>query len=281
MKYFVQWACSALCAISFSVQATTLVYKSFDDIVSESDGIVVGTVVNIKASLDSEGEIFTYVTLEDIDVLNGEVSGNALTLRLQGGEVDNEGVLILGSPSFTKNERVVVFVEGNGQRIVPIVGWNQGLFKLKTDKTTGNKIVTDGLGNQIFGIQNSHVVKESRFSSEANIIGKPELKNEQKSGMGSGGESDNGITNKKATKVLTKRIGTMTEGQFIAEIRSRLTVRKKHSRLIRSVTSSLASANRKFDGVTKKGSKALFNAEQSFVNPVLPRGGKPKATEDH
>lgn len=165
--------------LAVSVQPTTLIYKSVDDLVKESDGIVMGTVKKIEAHMNQEGEINTYVTFGNLKLLKGSYQGKEFTLRMEGGLVEKAikgkkekeriGLLVHGSPTFQTNERVVLFVQGNGRNIVPLVGWGQGLFRIKETKT-GKKIITDDLGNRVFSIKEGHVLKEKRFSPTARVV---------------------------------------------------------------------------------------------------------------
>lgn len=156
---------------ALQVQATTLLYKSFDDLVKEADGIVIGTVTNIEAYRDGQGEIYTYVTLGDLEMLYGRYDRKQLTLRLKGGQVGDEILQVVGSPTFQQNERLILFVQGNGSQIVPLVGWGQGLFRAQVDSASGQEVISDSDGNRVFSVQSGHVVKEQRFASQAEIVG--------------------------------------------------------------------------------------------------------------
>jgi len=166
----------ALCLLGYLVfvaqaQATTLPYKSFDDLVREADGIVEATVENITARRTEQSGIQTYVTLSDLRLHKGTYNGDRLTLILEGGLVEGRGTYVHGSPSFREGERVIAFTEGNGQRLVPLVGWEQGLFRVVTNPETGEQLIADSVGNRVFGIENGRIVKEARVGTEAEILG--------------------------------------------------------------------------------------------------------------
>ena len=73
---------------SFPAFATMLLKKDFEDLVAESDGVVVGHVAAVESSRDENGEIFTFVTLDELDVVDGVFDGVEFVLRIEGGEVD-------------------------------------------------------------------------------------------------------------------------------------------------------------------------------------------------
>lgn len=152
-------------------QATTLPYKNFNDLVREANGIVEGTVEDITARRTDQGDIYTYITLSNLQLHKGSYDGDRLTLVQEGGLVEGRGIHVHGSPSFREGERVIAFVEGNGQRIVPLVGWEQGLFRVVTIPETGERLIADSAGNRVFGIENGRIVKEARVSTEAEILG--------------------------------------------------------------------------------------------------------------
>jgi hypothetical protein len=155
------------------LNATTLPYKSFDNLVSESDGIVVGTVRSVQSQYDDKKDIHTLVTFDRLDVLHGAHKQTTLTLRLKGGQVNNEALEVEGSPSFRQNERIVLFVKGNGRELVPLVGWTQGMFRIVGDPVTRQEIVQDHEGNQVLGISGGHLQKERVHAAQAIIVGEP------------------------------------------------------------------------------------------------------------
>ena len=60
-----------------------------------------------------------------------------LQLRLLGGQIGDLAFSFEDGPMFTPDERVVVFLEGNPQSRLPIVGVGEGLFHVAVDPATG------------------------------------------------------------------------------------------------------------------------------------------------
>lgn len=151
--------------------ATTVPYKSFGDLVGESDAVVSGRVASIQSKYSNNKEdIFTFVTLDGLETLAGSYSAPAVTLRFLGGQVGNDILNVSGSPSFKLNERVIVFVHGNGRNMVPVVGWTQGVFRVAPEAGSGQQVVRDHDGNRVFGLQGSTLVKEQIHQPEAAIV---------------------------------------------------------------------------------------------------------------
>jgi hypothetical protein len=170
--------------------ATTIPYKSFTDLVRESDAVVSGRVANIESRYSKEKEIYTFVTLDQVSTLSGSYAAPALTLRFRGGQVDNDVLHIIGTPKFEASENVIVFVHGNGRYMVPLVGWTQGVFRISRDSATGREMVTDHERNAVFGIQNGALLKERRNLPEAQIIGQRQAPGASAAGEAAGGSVD-------------------------------------------------------------------------------------------
>lgn len=152
--------------------ATTIPYKNFNDLLRESDAVVSGRVSKVESKYSANKEdIFTFVTLDQVQTLSGSYSAPTVTLRFLGGQVGNDVLQVSGSPNFAANQQVIVFVQGNGRSMVPVVGWSQGVFRVGRDSATGQQVVRDNEGNRVGGVQNGMLIKETTNQPEAQIIG--------------------------------------------------------------------------------------------------------------
>lgn len=143
---------------SAASSATTLLAKNFYDIVDESDAVVVGTVSGIQAVKAPSGDIYSFVSLESLEIIDGEYTEPAFTFQMFGGRVDDEMQAAQGAPEFVSGERVILFVKQNGSWLVPFVGWNQGVFRVVKDKA-GVSRVLDGWGGPVVAIQGANIVR--------------------------------------------------------------------------------------------------------------------------
>jgi hypothetical protein len=147
--------------------AAVLIHKTFNDLVGEADAVLAGTVTD-KQSVwaDDKSTIYTFVTLSGLEVLDGEWAQTEFTLRLEGGEVEDagekKGLKIPGIPEFTIDERVIVFIKDNTQEVCPLVGWHQGILRLKRDAITNETRLYTLDDNEIEGIDEAgdFLVKE-------------------------------------------------------------------------------------------------------------------------
>ncbi|WP_137940071.1 hypothetical protein [Chitinivorax sp. B] len=151
--------------------STTLLYKSFDDLIKEADGIVMGRIGRVEARYDNRRDIYTLVTLDQVKVLDGNYARPMLTLRLKGGRINNEIIHMDGSPEFEAGQRVVLFVKNNGRDLVPLVGWGQGMFRIVADAASRQDVIHDSDNNPVVAVQAGHVDKDMVNAPEANILG--------------------------------------------------------------------------------------------------------------
>jgi hypothetical protein len=165
------WALAAVLFASSPSSATTVLALKFDELVRMADGVVLGTVERVISRRDERKHIATYVTLTDVEMLTGSYQGKTLTLRFEGGAAENEIVEVEGSPRFREKERVILFVHGNGEQLVPVVGWGQGVFRVVRDPRGGPEVISDSVGNRVFGIRDGQVVKERRVASDLELFG--------------------------------------------------------------------------------------------------------------
>lgn len=143
---------------SVASSATTLLAKNFHDIVDESDAVVAGTVTGIQSVRAPSGDIYSFVRLESLELIDGEYTEPAFTFQIYGGRVDDEMQAAQGAPEFVSGERVILFVKQNGSWLVPFVGWNQDVFRVVKDKS-GKSRVLDGWGAPVIAVQGANIVR--------------------------------------------------------------------------------------------------------------------------
>ena len=124
MSYFL-WAGSAL--------ATTLIPLSPDEVSERASQVLVATLAGTTVWREpGSGLIRTDLALADVEVLRGDVAPDHLTFT--GGELGELGMRVAGMPAWPIGQRVLLFVEGDGQsEACPVVGWGQGLYAVDPD----------------------------------------------------------------------------------------------------------------------------------------------------
>jgi len=267
---------------SLASHATVLPYKNFDKLVAEADGVVVGTVQSVESRFVGHSKrIVTLVTLGDLDVMGAKYRKPTLTLRLEGGLVGNEGMHVEGSPDFATNERVLLFVQGNGRDLVPFVGWNQGVFRLRDNG--GETQVLDADGNVVTGIDAGRVMRAGGAELDVHIVGGP-VRNERSSAAEShGGESDDGSAVIQVEPAAAMA-APMTASDLMKQIRARAGSHKAgklqsfdRAELDRAVT---ADTTEDVAGADDAKAAAVQKIDRAANGPVLPQRSQQPAASD-
>jgi hypothetical protein len=241
---------------AFNTSATVVLALKFDELVRMADGVVLGTVESVISRRDERKHIATYVTLTDLDLLTGSYQAKTLTLRFAGGGAENEIVEVEGSPTFHVKERVILFVSGNGEQLVPVLGWGQGVFRVVRDPQGGPEVISDSVGNRVFGIRDGQVVKERRVASELELFGPrmggPSEATPPKGGLGRtetgeqiGPPRTNDIQGSRAgdeTRTLAESGEVMRLEQFVADVRRTAETAGIQGKPLRSVAEGQALA---------------------------------------
>ena len=113
-----------------------------DQMVRESDVIVVGSVGALKSEWNSDrSRIQTLVTIHVDEAVKGSVQGGSLTVVIPGGEVDGVGEWYSHSVRFQDTEEVVVFAKKDQKGVMRVTGGEHGKFLVKAGKNAGAKII--------------------------------------------------------------------------------------------------------------------------------------------
>ena len=128
-----------------SVQATTVIPPTFDQLVSDAELIFEGTVTEARSEWIGHGvdrEIVTYVTFNIQDAIKG-APGSSYTIRMLGGTIDWETREVADAPRFKAGDRDIIFVENNGSQFIPLVGSMHGRFHVQTDAAGHDTVAKD------------------------------------------------------------------------------------------------------------------------------------------
>lgn len=114
--------------------ATTVVPPTFNELVSQAEVIVEAEVTSKRCEFTPVGGgnvIHTYVTLSVLKQIKGE-SPETIELRLLGGTIGDEGMIVEGVPEFEIGDRDVLFIENNGTQYCPLVAVMHGRYPVVT-----------------------------------------------------------------------------------------------------------------------------------------------------
>ena len=130
-----------LTILAHSAYSTTLIVPRDEDLIIEARAIVRGKVVAIRSGTDSQGDIFTYVTLKIREVFKGEIEDREIVIKEAGGEVESRGRIIFGTPEFEVGEKVLLFLGSWGDGSFRVDRMFLGKYAIETDPQTGESFV--------------------------------------------------------------------------------------------------------------------------------------------
>jgi hypothetical protein len=165
-------AALALLVFAPGAYCTTVIAPSFDRMVDTSDYIVRATVRSVtsewRANPDKPGSryIGSKVELEVLEVIKG-TPPSPLVLDVVGGRVEDKELIIEGAPRFITGQENILFVKGNGKRIIPLVGMMHGKYTVRRDKVTGRDEVLRNNGQPLYHEQEVSLAPEAASAAAA------------------------------------------------------------------------------------------------------------------
>jgi len=138
--------------------ATSVIAPSFDQLVGRADYIVRATVKSVTSDWrnnpDTPGEryIGSRVELDVLEVIKG-TPPSPLVLDLVGGRVGDQELTIEGAPRFVVGQESILFVQGNGHRIVPLVGLMHGRYLVRRDLRNKKEEILRNSGQPLYSEQ--------------------------------------------------------------------------------------------------------------------------------
>jgi hypothetical protein len=270
-------ALAALAAAQGGAQATTLPYKGLDKLVAEADGIVLATVRQVQSVQDADKDISTFVTFDHVKMLGGRHAASTLVLQLRGGHVGNESLRVDGAPQFKADERVLMFVQGNGRDLVPLVGWNQGLFRLVNDRE-GALRVADAAGRPVIGLEGERVLTADAAEADVHLESAPDadfVMHVAAQGQAEGGISEDGQPAQLVEATRAVPAAPMSADDFLAAVGKRISQRALGASPFAEVESVEAGAAARIshrDGVSANArANAVAQPPATTSQPQLPQ----------
>jgi len=122
-------------ALALPAGASTFLAMSRDELVEKSSAVVTGRVVEVASFWNNEGTaIMTEAVIQIADSILGRVDSH-VRVRTFGGEVDGYRIVALGFPTFTRGEKLLLFLEPQKGGVYKVLGYQQGEFRVRADET--------------------------------------------------------------------------------------------------------------------------------------------------
>jgi hypothetical protein len=152
--------------------AVTAVSRTFVELVSRAELIVVADIRSTRSSQLPEGAIVTDLSLDIArSIKGGSAIGSVLTLRVLGGKVGNTELAIDGAPQLDSGQRVLLFIRGNMTEAFPFVGVHLGVFRLQMDPSSRVDRVFDWRGHPVIALSDEKVSVSDRVGDLDAAVG--------------------------------------------------------------------------------------------------------------
>jgi len=166
-KLFCTLVLCCLGLFSVSVQATSVMEVSLDEMLQASGLVFEGEVVGIKVREFGNHGIQTQVTFEVVDVIKGKLKGKKITLGFMGGVYAGREITVSEMQMPVMHERGIYFVESPERNLVhPLYGWSQGHLKLLRDSGDVDRVTT-ATGHPVSGLESAAMKHSGKLSKGA------------------------------------------------------------------------------------------------------------------
>lgn len=145
----------AVVAAAAPASSTTVTAPTFDELVLQSELVIVARVVATRSAwVNSRAgrSIVTDVTVSIERTLKGPTYAER-SLEFLGGTVGEDTLHVDGIPEFHVGDRAVLFINEAGRPASPIVGFMYGRFPIVRDATTGVDMVRTHDGRPLTSTQ--------------------------------------------------------------------------------------------------------------------------------
>ena len=137
-------------AVALTLPAATLEKLSMERMISQSSGIVRGTITGVRSGFRGTagrgGMIYTHYTVKVQERLKGTV-GSTIEVSVPGGTAQGFRQVFAGSPVLNAGEEYVFFLWTSRSGLTQIMGLTQGLFTMTQD-SGGKQVLSRGASSE-------------------------------------------------------------------------------------------------------------------------------------
>ncbi len=160
MRRLLPAALLALLLAGGVAEATLLRRFRLPELERYAEFVVVATVKETCAVRSDRpgGGILTEVTFGDLTVLKGGIRDATVRWTFAGGTLGGRTLRVHGVPQFAPGERCLLFVAPDLDWICPVVGWEQGRYRIVTAAEGAGEVVQDSAGRPVYGFFDGYPV---------------------------------------------------------------------------------------------------------------------------
>ncbi len=140
---------------------------SLQEMLQDSELVFEGRVIGqeVRAGAGKRA-IFTFMTLEVLDVIKGAYPAERIELRYLGGTLGDQSLQVTDLHLPSVGDRGVFFVETLGNSPAhPLYGWDQGHYRIVRDPQGQQEIVENYRRQPIYGIDRTRMRNKSGLST--------------------------------------------------------------------------------------------------------------------
>jgi hypothetical protein len=124
-----------------SLNASVVIPATLDELAGEADLIVHARVARVEArQAPGTQRVERVVTLEVVRALKGS-PGAELQLVLPGGTYGRYRTVVPGAPDVAEGDEAVLFLRPSPAGATHLVGFSQGVLRVRVDPSTGQRMV--------------------------------------------------------------------------------------------------------------------------------------------
>ena len=126
-----------------SIKATTIIFKSFEQVANGSELIFEGQVLSKETRLSPINDMpFTYFLFEIIDVVKGDYIDQTIEIGFMGGPKGDLTLKVSDMQMPEVGERGIYFLTTHSEQYIhPLSGWHQGHYLIISSEQTGMEVV--------------------------------------------------------------------------------------------------------------------------------------------
>lgn len=110
--------------------ATVVVPASLDELAAGASAIFHGRVTEVQPRWEpGRRRIESFVAIDVADYLKGDL-GSLVIIKVPGGEIGPYRSIVVGAPTFTAGDEVILFVGASGPSYPFVLGLDQGVFRV-------------------------------------------------------------------------------------------------------------------------------------------------------
>jgi hypothetical protein len=140
LRRFLAAAIIAIAAGAGTARATTLAPIDFNELAATAQTVVYARVRAVDSILTAQHRVESIVTVEAIGYIKGGL-GRTVMFRIPGGQIGAFRSVMVGAPTFTVGDEVVLFLASRGPALPYLVGFSQGVYRVIPDARSGVRMV--------------------------------------------------------------------------------------------------------------------------------------------